>query len=262
MKALVAARRVAMKTGRQLCLHWPVDNYHCLCDFDRLFDVPVFQAGDEFCLGFRRHEFYGPGLGPTFVDPHSPADCVRVLEENFFWVKGDEGVMWGQHGPRKMANEALKAELLEGFDWLRPRAEISREADRFAAAHFGPFTIGVHARREDNWWSNAHCPDHEFAWALDVALDKRSDATLFVATDGPATEDYLRKRYGDRVITYPVRSLDRGRDPRAIVDALTTLLLLSRAKYLVRSTSTTFSQVAAWVGRLDTVEVGRPEHKW
>lgn len=263
LRALVAGRRVAKKTGRHLCVIWELNDYHLWCPYERLFETPHVIVGTDFVLGMGgAQQQYRVGNEPNFIDPESEAELVYVWEENFFWMLGDEGVMWGQFSPWKMKNPELRDELLMEFDSLVPAQHIRKRVAEFEAEHFCERVVGVHIRREDNVWSNKHCHDLFFLWEVSKVLQHMPDAKVFLCTDGEQSEQCMRNWFGDRVVTYPVRSLARGRDAEAIEDALISMLLLSRTNLIVRSCSSTFSQVASWFGRVPTIDVGLLQHDW
>lgn len=259
LRALTSARRVAKRCGRQLVVHWPLDPYHCFCPYERLFTTPHFFAHEPFTTAGVWVDQYAVGKTPTRIDPNSPADHIHVVEDNFIWLKGDRGVVWGQFGPRRMKNHELRDEVKAEFDALVPARHVSREVEAFAG-QLGA-AVGVHIRREDNVWSNRYCTDDLFLAEVDRALDTRADKVL-LATDGPESRRAVRDRYGARVVEYPVRSFARGADPEAVEDALVTMLLLARTRLLIRSVSSTFSQCAAWFGNVPTVDVGLREHNY
>jgi hypothetical protein len=259
IRCLVAARRAARLTGRQLALIWPLDPYHCYCQYQQLFQTPQLLVSDELFANTLT-ENYMVSYMPTFIVQHSQAEAVYVQEQNFFWVDGDSDIMWGQFSPYKMKNLAVRNELLSEFAALQPCQEVSRKVDSFAQEHFAEEVIGVHIRREDNYWSNRFCSDRLFIESARDALTYLPEAKLFLATDDEQSEASFRGAFGDRVLTYPPRSLERGRDWQAVQDALVILLLLARTHLIIRSCSSTFSQVASWFGQVPTIDVGLLEH--
>lgn len=259
IRALVAGRRVAKKLGRQLAVIWSLDSYHCWCPYDFLFRTPHFFVGDSFAG--RSVELYGIGRKPNFIRS-SIKDAISIQEENFFWAEGDQDVMWGPHGPYQARNETIQKELLDEFAALEPSHFVSNEVDQFIERDFRQTMIGVHIRREDNTWSNKNCTDEMFVERLNEALFHMPDAGILLATDGAKSEEAIRKRFGWRVTTYPVRSLSRGQAWQAVQDGLITMLLLSRTDLLIRSCSSSFSQCAAWFGNLPSLSVGQPEHNF
>jgi hypothetical protein len=260
LRALVSAWRLAGRSGRTLAVEWVLDKYHLWCPYERLFDAPrLLQVGEGQLAGLGDVREYRVGPEPVHVEVRANEPVVRVVEENFFWAADEPAALWGQYGPHRVADPAVREELLAGFVALVPAPGVRRAVEVFTP-ELGARAVGVHVRRGDNVWSKRHCTDALFVRALDAVLDARGDCRVFVATDGNDFLPQARARYGVRVVAYPVRSLARGADPLAAEDALVTMLLLARCSVLVRSVSSTFSQCASWFGRVPTVDVGQPQH--
>lgn len=265
LKALASGRRLARRMpGRAALFGWEIDRYHCHCPCHLLFDDPPLTVSPDFVRLLGRADRYGVTGRPTFVRTDSTADVVWVEEENFFYAAGEAGVMWGQYGPDRMSNHAVRDGLLEEFAALVPSAPVAARAGAFVRRHLaGRPSVGVHVRRGDNDWANRFVPDGLFPPAVAAALDARpGDAAVFACSDSPESVGLLRRRFGRRVVTYPVRSLDRGGSYEAVQDALTEMLILAATDVIVRTPSSTFSQCAAWLGRRPTVDVGPLQHPW
>lgn len=262
IRALVAARRFAKLSHRTLSLIWEMNPYHLWCPYQRLFATPILESGTEFVQSANSlASFVIEGKGPLRVPVEHEAEILYVWQENFWYTTNDEGVMFGQFGPDKMRNSSLRDELLGEFQSLLPSYEVSREVKAFTDAELDGTVVGVHVRREDNVWSNAHCADRHFVAQMGREL-RRSDCRFLVATDSDESYACLKRTFGNLVFQYPVRSTKRCDSQEAVIDAFTTLLLLSKTRLIIRSSSSSFSQVASWFGRVPTVEIGRLEHSW
>lgn len=268
IKTLVSAIRVQKAMpNHQFVIGWRMDGYHCHCPFNSLFANPfLVLSGDFFSTtGYIDHHSVRT-TGPNFISPESKADVVWVSEENFFYLTGDRGVMWGQHGPFKMKNASLREELLSCFDKLVFHPVVQQAVNHFVHEHFrGRPVLGVHIRRGDNDWANRFVPDSLFPAAIEDALGHFPDDTLiFLCSDSPETEQYIARGFPNRVISYRKRTLPNARSQStvAVQDALIEIGILSRTSLIVRTPSSTFSQCAAWMGRVPTIEVGPLEHEW
>ena len=113
----------------------------------------------------------------------------------------------------------------------------------------------MHVRKTDK---GADCPSSEASSdAIDGVLARWPEAGLFLATDDPGHVASLVKRYGQRIVTYPVRSLRRD-VPEGIIDAVVTLYLLRQTGGVVGSRVSGFSMCAGWdCGFLDVPLEGR-----
>jgi hypothetical protein len=262
MKVLVAAGRVARATGRALAVGWPLDGYHLGCPLGRLFANHFVVLTPECFAGRRCDRYAVREGGPVFVRGDTDAEVLWVTDDNFFYLAGEDGVVWGQHGPHHMANAAVRDGLLAGFAALQVRPRLRRRIDEFAAAR--P-VLGVHVRRGDNAWARSHVPAALFPAVVGPALAGLGpDAVLFLCSDDPAAEGLLREHFPGRVVTHPkhVSPLDRGTSAEAVEDALVEMCLLARTDRIVRTPSSTFSQCASWLGRVPTAEVGPHQHAW
>jgi hypothetical protein len=254
IRSIVAGKRIAKHLGIPFGIIWSMDTYHCFCRYERLFSTPQCFLTEE-CLYQTPFLHYSPSKSPTRI----PLKKLTyfVAEENFFYLDSDENVIWGAKDPYRARNPVLAGELQEQFDSLIPSKKIKERVDSFPLGN----CIGVHIRREDNRYSNLYCHDNEFKNAIDDVLS-HMDLPIFLVTDGIESRNFIRREYPNRVIEYPTRSFSRGSSEEAIEDALIQILLLARTSVIVRSNSSTFSQVASWFGRVPTVDVGLPEHDY
>lgn len=262
---MTSALRLAHRMpDRILLLGWEMDGYHLHCPLHLLFEnVPPVVSPAFFAHTGYIHHHDVSASGVSFVNVGSQADIVWMSQENFFYAQGEDGAMLGQHGPHKMVNGQLRADLLASFAALKPHPMVASRVDTFARLHFSNQpVVGVHIRRGDNAWANTWCPDRLFPAVVRRVLDTQPDAVLFICSDSAESEASLLQEFGSRVLTYPHRSLDRGRSWEAVQDALVEMYLLARTKVIIRTPSSTFSQCAAWLGNLETVEVGPLEHTW
>lgn len=262
LRALVAGMRLARRLpGRTFAVIWNLDNYHCFCPMSCLLTNPFFEIRPESLSKTGFIDLHTVSKSPVFIDVDSKSDIIWVEEENFFYARGDEQVMYGQHSPARMRNEQLKKDFLFEFGQLQVLPAIQKQVDNFQAAHIaGKAILGVHVRQGDNLWANLHVPVPAFFPIVDSLL--QSHEGLFLATDCPQARSRFMARYGTKVMVFPCRSLDRGSRIEAVQDALVDMLLLARTRQIVRTASSTFSQCASWWGNVPTVEVGPLEHSW
>lgn len=125
-----------------------------------------------------------------------------------------------------------------------------------ATARFTPATVGVHIRRTDNAPASARSPTSAFIDALAALVREDARTEFFLATDDPAEETTLRRAFGDRMVALP-KHLDRA-NPEAVKSALVDLLCLSRTRLVLGSHWSSFSELAAEIGRvpLKVIETG------
>lgn len=104
--------------------------------------------------------------------------------------------------------------------------------------------IGVHIRRVDNEMSIRMSPTSLFIKKIEYELGRNPDATFYLATDDHQEEKKIKDIFGDRIIIYQKRSLDRN-DPIAIFDAVIDLYNLAHCKKIYGSYYSSFSDIAA-----------------
>lgn len=268
IKTLVSAMR-AMKRmpGRLLAVLWPLDGYHLHCSLHELFENPFLVVTPEFFsgTGYIDHHYIRQDR-PNFVNPELDVDVIWVTEENFWYVLGDQKVIWGQHGPHGMANATIRDELLAEFDRLVPHPIVRYAAENFYHRYLaGRPVVGVHIRQGDNVWARHFVPPTMFPDAVrEILRGRPSDTRLFLCTDSAEAQTLMERHFPSRIVTFPRRAspLERGQLPVVVQDALAEMYLLARTDLIVRTPSSTFSQCASWLGRVSTVEVGPLEHYW
>lgn len=134
------------------------------------------------------------------------------------------------------------------LDRFRPVDEINRVIEEVTSS-FSPPTIGIHIRRTDHAISVTESPTSQFVSEMKKEIERNPEAMFFLATDSPEEERRLKSFFPGRNVTYKKSSRDRN-DPRAIKDALVDLYCLSRTSKILASLGSSFSRVAAELGRI------------
>lgn len=104
--------------------------------------------------------------------------------------------------------------------------------------------IGLHIRKTDHKIAQAVSTDKKFKSIIDSELKANPKSKFFLSTDDPMTKQELVNTYGNKIVTAPVRSYDRG-NQTAIFDAVVDLYCLSKAFKIYGSHQSSFSQTAA-----------------
>lgn len=135
--------------------------------------------------------------------------------------------------------------LLPYFDRLKIKKTIRDRVDTFAQK-FDQNTISIALR---TW---ADCEERQYLFKIDKVysmLDRYPNAQFFISCDSAEVLDQIKTRYGQQVLSYPVK-VDRGErnSKEGIQDALIECLLLSKNSLLKASRMSTFSEVAWWFG--------------
>lgn len=115
--------------------------------------------------------------------------------------------------------------------------------------------IGLHIRRSDNAESILHSPDQLFIQEIDAALEENPETRFYLATDSQQTKEKFKKLYGTRITFNPSKA-ERGTS-RGIIDAAVEMCVLSRAKLIIGSYYSSFSEAAATLGDIPLRQVFR-----
>ena len=205
---------------------------------------------DPFSVGYRLED-------DTVVSSHfgdHPDLNGKTLPTPYLWDDPDEKL-------RKRAGVIIQ-------DHVRPRAYLQEKVNAFYDRHMaGRYVIGAHVRGTDAASAKHETRAHRlgslvlenYAKAIQRLLEREPEAKIFVATDAQASLDYLKGRFGGRVLAY--ESLrhqdgqqvagngpagwtmpgyiagDRARAARNGEEAVIEYLLLSRCQFLVHNGS-------------------------
>ena len=69
---------------------------------------------------------------------------------------------------------------------------------------------GVHLRRTDHKRAIKRSPTSLFIEKMEEDIRRDPSVKFYLATDDPEEEAYFKERFGDRIMTYSKRSLDRN----------------------------------------------------
>ncbi|CAE7216352.1 unnamed protein product, partial [Symbiodinium microadriaticum] len=164
--------------------------------------------------------FHGRDSLPSFLE----VDCLCVRAFNPFYP------------PREEDRQQLAAERAAHLNCLVAAAPVRQRLWQLPEG-----TISVHIRRTDHAKAIARSPEDLFVQAMD---SYGTEAKFFLATDDAEVESRLRRRYGQRLLTQPKRTLSRN-DPDGIEDALLDLLMLSQGSEVLGSYKSSFSAMAS-----------------
>lgn len=255
LRVVASARLLAQKANSALNVHWlRTPDFNAA--FDRLFEVRS--------LDFEVSEHGGPRLLQKLV----LQGAETLLRISGSTVLGEVDTAPGRFDLQRALSAAGRGRL-----WLRSNSRLAMANDMYApfvpvealreriAAHAGTpaQTVGVHIRRTDNARAADRSPLHAFELSMQRQLDQAPDTRFFVATDDPQTLQALCSRFGDRVLSYPKRSLARN-DPRALEDAVVDLFCLAQSRHVLGSYWSSFSETAWELNDLPHEVVGAVAH--
>lgn len=176
-------------------------------------------------------------------------DIMKLYEE-----KGREGVA-GQFV--KYTDVYVKAtnpfwnifDIDHAFDFISPKAAIEDRKNQVLKEAEGKRLVGVHIRRTDHIEAIQNSPLEMFIGKMQEELDRKKETFFYVATDDKATEEELRERFGEKVLTFSGKSLDRN-SRQGIEDAYVEMLCLSAGEKILGSFNSTFSVMASRLGNI------------
>lgn len=132
------------------------------------------------------------------------------------------------------------------FSMFIPSQEVVKLLDKRVDNN----TVGVHIRRTDSVNSIKFSPTSLFIEKLQEEVNANQDVRFYLATDDKNEESLLKSHFGERIITYEKRSLDRN-NPDGIIDAMVDLSNLSHCHHLLGSYFSSFSEIAADWGKIE-----------
>jgi hypothetical protein len=232
IKAVVSGMRLREELHRQrLIIQWPQDA-DCGCALDQLFDNPLTVAPwiPRSDLPECWRLWISEGEVPEgFASNYQPWDG-RSIDLEYERIP-----------------ERLQRIYTRHFGALSPVPAIRARVEALAGS-LADDVVGVHVRRGDFGSSNRQGQnDGQFFEAMDAVLRDRPAARFVLATDSAETERLFVERYRARIVHHPKTSRVRSQSA-AIKDALVDLLLLARCPQLIGTFSSTFSEVAWWMG--------------
>ncbi|WP_242926092.1 hypothetical protein [Pontibacter vulgaris] len=145
---------------------------------------------------------------------------------------------------------------LEYFSRFKPNDEVQQNINKITKL-FNNNTIGIHIRRTDNQKSIEYSPTTLFIEKMMKEIDNNKNTNFFLATDDLATENELKRIFGNKIITYE-KELNRN-SKKGIVDAVVDLYCLSKTKYIYGSYWSSFSDIASRIGKIEFKTIKKSE---
>ena len=244
LRAIASGIRLARECHEQLRIDW----YYCpikrwapalgmAIPYTRIFEVPSeFTVSNHLRVKYEMpwdRRIYDPTKADIFSEKHGEAFVEQCLS--------------GSREENKRFWTCYNFYPSSDYSWLRPRQEILIEVDRILT-EFGLNTVGVHIRRTDNRWSIEHSPLSFFTMKIEEEIDKDGKVKIFLATDSETAKTELLQRYSDHIITR--RNVGSRYTFKGEVDGLVDLLLLSRTCKVYGSYRSSYSELAAQIGKI------------
>jgi len=249
LKTLVSCMRMCVYHKKKIVLYWPPDRNMFNCHFEDLFENNFEQTDTMLglCEASATRFWLLPNDVPKrFATVHpNYSDAVTLG----FYTKHPEDPSQVIDYEYDRIPIALRQEYLRFFNELIPVKCIKKIVERYIR-EIPDNTVGVHIRRTDLMRKPGRNmgTDDKFMKTMDECIEKEKDVKFFLATDCPIAEENFKQRYGSSILAYQKRSFDR-RENNGIQDALIDLLLLSKAKHIIGSHLSSFTELAWWFGQ-------------
>ena len=260
MRALDSAIGFCKKYDKELHLVWPYFK-GLNCPFESLFEVPknvrTLSSPSEYSrnklirnLKVARRKIAAGLYRLSFDKVINKKDVYELMQKRFnFNELSRIRNLRIQTDQRFYSNE-------KPFEDFRPVKKIRNEIDRYKKIFGNLNVIGVHIRRTDHIASINCSPTEKFIDLMREELEKDSTTRFFVATDSAEEEEILTEKFSDKIITYKKTSLNRE-SIQGIQDALIDMYLLANTNKIIGSFTSSFSEVAAEIGKIPLIIVGK-----
>jgi hypothetical protein len=256
MRAINSAIAFAEQTGHQLKVVWE-ENIWLNCNYYKLFQ----ENGAFSVISLKRHQ--------NTLYNTSDASVYRFPRRQYHWVMNRlmfSKTYFDNQGTSSIAAMGLTVEAIKRYgnkkkiyistghaffpspyryEHFVPTEGISGIVDGFINKLGNP-PLGMHIRRTDHAPSIAESSDELFEQVVHTELASSPDATFFLATDSPESEQHFIKLFGEAVRVYP-KAWGRNSE-QGILDAAVDLYLLSRCSKIFASFQSSFSETASVIG--------------
>lgn len=246
MRVINSGWRLAKERQEKLLVLW-LCNPELNCPFESLFrPVTEFKIKSIHSVADPRKLFYQKTarnyltndelLAHRNADGCLDADYVKALHGNTYIFT------WEWFYPAK------------DYHLFIPTQNLQARIDQMTA-HFGDACIGVHIRRTDNMPAIGKSSTDAFLSAMKQALAKNPGTTFYLATDDMTEEMRLREVFPGRILSNQERCLERD-SVEGMHDALLDLYCLAATKQIIGSYCSSFTDIAADMGRIPKTIAG------
>ncbi len=254
MKAIASAMALAERTGSKLRVVWFRD-WGLNAPFDQLFEpighklfhLKEATFTDKFLLDRPRNKNLHL---PYLYQKSAFQSCLYEREIEPLYLQGFNFEKWIRENDRTYLASYVSFYPYspESAIKLFVPVEIIRYAVAARTQYFTDRMIGVHIRRTDNTASIERSPIELFYKELDREIIDDARTGIYLATDSEEVKQLMKKRYGDRVLT--ANSPADRTTLSGIQEGLIDMYTLSRTQKIYGSFHSTFSEMAALVGKI------------
>lgn len=254
--ALASAYHIAKKLNRELVVIWKEETV-LGAPMNALFKLP----DNVKCIEITEYGYKGSFLGQirgNLIKKKYRSRAGRFFEcddiMNLYNEKGMDGVIaeFEKHDVVyvKATNPFCDIYSIEhAFDFITPKESIKEHKDAVIKPAKEKRLVGVHIRRTDHIEAIKNSPLELFIQKMQDELKVNGDTYFYVATDDTATEKQLVDLFGEKIITFKDKTLDRN-SKKGIEDAYVEMLCLSAGEKILGSFNSTFSLMASRLGNI------------
>lgn len=255
MRAMNSAVALARDLNTRIKIVWVKDN-GLNANFSDLFNIPSFND----------IEIYEPTFGFYNLPYTMRYGWYMNMIKNVLRIKFDKVFIFNKLKMEKIKPDSIKkynkifiTSYSSDFydcefdsDLFIPVPKLMYEINELSS-RCGNQTYGIHIRKQDNKESSHYSPTELFEKKIDVIIKEDNDARFYLATDSIKDKDFLVQKYGERIIT---NYFDTSRSsPAGIGNAVIDMFVLSRTKKIIGSYWSSFSEVAAMLGKVELEQV-------
>lgn len=227
IRLILFALELAAKDDRELHVSW-IPNFHLGCEFEKLFKCESIKVHDHL----NQQDIALCDFG------NSTSDSIKRM-------------IWNCHAEVIQMTAFVDGYSFSRFDReFQPTEEIESLVNDFCQRSGGEHPwIGVNVRCGDK--HDETPPLEEYFEKVDYLISRHPESKVYLCTDGGAVvEGQFLEKYTERLLIYPMRSLDRN-TPEHCIDAVVTLFLMKQCHTLVTSNYSGFSRMAAGMSRAE-----------
>jgi len=230
------------------------------CKFSHLFEIPPELEVHE-TIGFDKFKLRSYACIYNSFHPNSfkwPWFNFLLGKERWFSRKYYANEIEGILSNTAILNPEVRRSLyisyyqrfyIDGspFFPFKPTKEISEQVEE-QVRQFKARTVGIHIRRNDHSSAIKHSPTSAFISKIEQMSDFKN-GQLFLSSDSIEEKEYLKQRYGDRLLT---RAISFSREhQKGIIDAVIDIYCLAKTQKILGSQDSTFGQVASELGGVE-----------
>lgn len=254
--ALASAYHAARQLNQELCVVWKEETV-LGAPMEKLFTLPeTVQTVSVKEYGYKL-DFWGQLRGQHVKKKYQKKaeaflECDEVM--NLFLEQGTDGVKKLIEQKKTVYIKATNPfwnifEIEDAFSFIMPVPCILEKKEHVLEKAQGKRLVGVHIRRTDHIESITNSPLELFVDKMKEELEMVPETYFYLATDDRSVEEELRGIFGERILTFSEKCLQRDSE-QGIQDAYTEMLCLASGDKLYGSFNSTFSVMASKLGNI------------